>query len=138
MLPHVFIRAASSQPIEVQDMIPADTRFKILVFAGNISNDSDRTRLQTLASDLCKPENFLRRYGRGDVGKWEVFDVLCFSSGKKDRVGYLCERMILRRLRRPSPNSASSVRSPRLPGVLPHALLQVSTAFFFPTVTAEH
>ena len=90
MLPHVFIRAASSQPIEVQDMIPADTRFKILVFAGNISNDSDRTRLQTLASDLCKPENFLRRYGRGDVGKWEVFDVLCFSSGKKDRVGYLC------------------------------------------------
>ncbi|KAM5541473.1 hypothetical protein V8D89_005027 [Ganoderma adspersum] len=89
MPPHVFIRAASAQPIEVQDMLPADTRFKILVFAGNISDDSDRAKLQALADDLSKPESFLRRYGRGDVGKWEVFDVLCFSSGKKDRVGYL-------------------------------------------------
>ena len=103
MLPHVFIRAASSQPIEVQDMLPADIRFKILVFAGNVSDDSDRASLQDLSGDLNKPENFLRRYGRGDIGTWAVFDVLCFSSGKKDRVGYLGECMTSSSRRRPCP-----------------------------------
>ncbi|EJF56268.1 hypothetical protein DICSQDRAFT_113295 [Dichomitus squalens LYAD-421 SS1] len=89
MLPHIFIRAANAQPVEIQDLLPADTRFKILVFAGNLSIDKDKVKLQTLAAALDKPENFLKRYGRGDVEKWEVFDVLCFSSAKQDQVDYL-------------------------------------------------
>ena len=32
MLPHVFIRAADARPFNIQDMLPADTRFKLLVF----------------------------------------------------------------------------------------------------------
>ncbi|KAI1791906.1 FAD binding domain-containing protein [Ganoderma leucocontextum] len=88
MIPHVFIRAASSQPIELQDMLPADTRFKVLVFAGNIADDTDRAKLEVLGEELNKPENFLRRYGRGDSGKWQVFDVACFSAATKDKVGF--------------------------------------------------
>ena len=91
MLPQVFIRAASGRPIEVQDMLPADTRFKILVFAGNVSAKMDKDKLQALADSLNMPENFLRRHGRGDIGSWEVFDVLCFSSANQDQVDYLGE-----------------------------------------------
>ena len=119
--PQVFIRAASSQPIEVQDMLPADTRFKILVFAGDVSNNSDRAKLEALAEDLNKPESFLRRYGRGDVGNWEVFDVLCFSSGKKDQVGYPGERLAFN-LGREVP-TLTYCSSARLSRVLPTALL---------------
>ena len=91
MLPHVFVRAASSQPIEIHDMLPADTRFKILVFAGNMANEADRTKLEALGEELNKPESFLRRYGRSDSGKWQVFDLVCFSSAKKDAVGFFGE-----------------------------------------------
>ncbi len=112
MPPHVFIRAASSQTIEVQDMLPADTRFKILVFAGNISDDSDRSKLQALGGALNKPESFLRRHGRGDVGKWEVFDVLCFSSAKTDHVGYLGACLS-------SPRRPYTVRHPFVPPDFP-------------------
>ena len=91
MLPQVFIRAASGRPVEIQDLLPADTRFKILVFAGNISVKKDKDKLQALADSLNMSENFLRRHGRGDVGSWEVFDVLCFSSAKQEQVDYLGE-----------------------------------------------
>ena len=91
MPPQVFIRAASGRPVEIQDLLPADTRFKILVFAGNISVKKDKDKLQALADSLNMSENFLRRHGRGDVGSWEVFDVLCFSSAKQDQVDYLGE-----------------------------------------------
>ena len=35
MLPHVFVRAADARPFEIQDLLPADTHFKLLVFAGH-------------------------------------------------------------------------------------------------------
>ncbi|KAI0738675.1 FAD binding domain-containing protein [Daedaleopsis nitida] len=86
MVPHVFIRAADSHPLEMQDLLPADTRFKILVFGGDISIPKDRARLQELAVALEKPGSFVNRYGRGEGGKWTVFDLLTFSSGKEDRI----------------------------------------------------
>ena len=89
VLPHVFVRAANAQPVEIHDLLPADSRFKILVFAGDLAREEDKARLRTLAEELDKPENFLRRYGRGAVGAWELFDVLCFSSSKQDNVDYL-------------------------------------------------
>ena len=91
MLPHVFVRAASSQPIEIHDMLPADTRFKILVFAGNVADEADRAKIEALGEELNKPESFLRQYGRNDGGKWQVFDLVCFSSAKKDAVGFFGE-----------------------------------------------
>ena len=80
--PHVFIRVANAEPIQIHDVLPADTRFKILVFAGDLSDQSDLAKLVTLGEELNKEGNFLRRYGRGDVGKWEMFDVICFTSAK--------------------------------------------------------
>ncbi|PIL30439.1 hypothetical protein GSI_07626 [Ganoderma sinense ZZ0214-1] len=88
MLPHIFIRAASSQPIEIHDMLPADTRFKILVFAGNMADVADRAKLETLGDELNKPDSFMRRYGRSEGGKWQVFDLVCFSAAKKDAVSF--------------------------------------------------
>ncbi|PIL30436.1 hypothetical protein GSI_07623 [Ganoderma sinense ZZ0214-1] len=86
VLPQVFIRVASAEPVHIHDLLPAETRFKILVFAGDLSVHDDRTKLQTLANELNKAENFLRRYGRVEVGKWEVFDVISFTSAKQDTV----------------------------------------------------
>ena len=91
VLPQVFIRIANAEPVQIHDLLPADTRFKVLIFSGDLSDHDDRAKLQTLGKELNKPENFLRRYGRGDVGKWEVFDVICFTSAKKDKINIFGE-----------------------------------------------
>ena len=105
--PQVFLRAADARPLEMQDLLPADARFKILVFGGDISRVRDRARLQAVGDELAKTESFLGKYGRakGNGGGWEVFDVLAFSSAKQEAVEYLGER---------SPNVAL-FRQPRAP-----------------------
>ena len=92
--PQTFVRAADARPVDVQDILPADTRFKLLVFGGDVGVPEERAALQRVADALDKPENFLRRFGRADgAGGWEVFDVLCFSTGRQDAVTYLGERL---------------------------------------------
>ncbi|KAJ8473756.1 hypothetical protein ONZ51_g7682 [Trametes cubensis] len=83
--PQTFIRAADGQPFEIQDLLPADLRFKVLVFGGNISIQGDLGRLKEVAVAMDASESFLRRFGHGD----SVFDVLCFSSAKQETAEYL-------------------------------------------------
>lgn len=102
ILPHVFIRAADARPFEIQDLLPADTRFKILIFAGNTNDEVQKARLGKLAEDLGREGGLLKRYGRGDgsgIGnnlRWwdgkgvgrDVFDVLVIGSKGKEKVNY--------------------------------------------------
>ena len=89
MLPQIFIGAADVNPVEMQDLLPADTRFKILVFAGDLAVSEDKARLQKLAENLSSPNSFLNRYGRKEGGDWKVFDILTISCGTKDKIGYV-------------------------------------------------
>ena len=89
MPPHVFIRAADARPFELQDLLLSDTRFKILVFGGDITVPADREALQATADKMGREGGLLRRYGRaaeGTPGSWTVFDVMAFSSAKLDAV----------------------------------------------------
>ncbi|KAI0664329.1 FAD binding domain-containing protein [Cubamyces menziesii] len=84
--PHIFLRAADANPINFQDMHPADMRFKIVVFAGDIKDAKVAECIQTLAEQLDAPDSFLKRYGQGG---WEsVFDLICISASSKDGVDY--------------------------------------------------
>ena len=38
MPPQIIIRAADARPFELQDLLPADTRFKVLIFAGDFAD----------------------------------------------------------------------------------------------------
>ncbi|KAH9927960.1 FAD binding domain-containing protein [Epithele typhae] len=83
MLPHYFCGSADARPVELHDLLPSDTRFKILVFGGDVSIREDKARLRANADALESPRGFLRRLGRGrERGQWEVFDLLCFTSAK--------------------------------------------------------
>ncbi|KAI0738707.1 FAD binding domain-containing protein [Daedaleopsis nitida] len=90
VLPHVFIRAADTRPFEIQDLLPADTRFKILVFGGDIKNKADYARLEKTAEQMNSPNNFVRRFGRPDAkGMFKAFDFLCFTTAEREAVDYL-------------------------------------------------
>ena len=84
--PHVFIRAADARPFELQDLLPSDTRFKVLVFAGDTVDAAQLARVRALAAEMGRPEGFLERFGSGEPGK--VFDILSISSAKKTEANY--------------------------------------------------
>ena len=83
----MFVRAADGRPYELQDLLPSDTRFKILVFAGNTADTAQAARVQALAEAMGSPGSFLSKFGRGKQGR--VFDVLSISSAKKAEVNYI-------------------------------------------------
>ncbi|KAI0333895.1 hypothetical protein GY45DRAFT_1271162 [Cubamyces sp. BRFM 1775] len=84
--PHVFIRAADASPVNFQDMLPADMRFKIVAFVGDVKDAKSAERIQSLAERLDGPDGFLKRYGHG--GWASVFDLICISASDKENVEY--------------------------------------------------
>lgn len=94
MLPHVFICAADARPFDIQDFLPADTRFKILAFLGDISNEQQRARVQKLAESLGNPKVFFKKFGGEDPSK--VFDIVSIGSGRKHEVNYTDVPLALR------------------------------------------
>ncbi|KAJ6554063.1 FAD binding domain-containing protein [Mycena sp. CBHHK59/15] len=71
MPPQMLIRAADSRPVELQDLLPSDTLFKLLVFTGNIL----LPQLHALAAEL---EVVKIKFG-------PLFDIICCSStGRAD------------------------------------------------------
>lgn len=87
MLPQMFVRAADARPYELHDMMPADSRFKVLVFAGDTSRQAQRDKVARLAEAMGKPDGFLRRYAPGgEVAA--MFDIISISSAKKTNVRY--------------------------------------------------
>lgn len=87
MVPQILIRAADARPIELQDLLPSDTRFKVLVFAGDTTQPAQRAKVSQLAEDMKKPQGFLRRFApRKDDTK--VFDIISISLAKKATVRY--------------------------------------------------
>ena len=75
----VYIKAIDAALL-LQDLLPADTRFKVLIFAGNTTLPQQKARLEKLAEDLAGEGEggFLRRFGRGEgsgsdpVEIWDV------------------------------------------------------------------
>ena len=91
IIPQTLIRAADSRPYELQDLCPADTKFKILLFLGDIADLAQLERAQKLADALGKPESFLSKYGRSKPGAvgWKVFELLTICTTRKETVNYL-------------------------------------------------
>lgn len=87
MIPQVFVRAADTRPVEIQDLLPSNARFKILFFVGDLSG-TKITELSLLAEELGKPSSVLLKYSAG--GKIStVFDVITIATGKKDDINFL-------------------------------------------------
>ncbi|KIM55982.1 hypothetical protein SCLCIDRAFT_133449 [Scleroderma citrinum Foug A] len=87
MLPQIFVRAADSRPVEIQDLLPADIRWKVLVFLG-ILDESHLPGVKALAEELDEPTSFLRKYPiDGQIPL--IFDIISIVSGDKTVFNYL-------------------------------------------------
>ena len=86
MLPHVFIRAADARPFEIQDLLPSDTRFKVLVFTGDVTDAQQFSRVKKLAEHIDSADSFYRKFG--GLEPQQVFDILSISSSTKEHVNF--------------------------------------------------
>jgi len=87
MPPQIFVRAADSQPVEIQDLLPADIRWKFLIFLG-ILDESRLPGVKVLAKELDEPTSFLRKYPiDGQISL--MFDIIAIVSGNKIDFNYL-------------------------------------------------
>ncbi|KIM55978.1 hypothetical protein SCLCIDRAFT_29912 [Scleroderma citrinum Foug A] len=87
MLPQMFVRAADACPVEIQDLLPADIRWKVLVFLGTL-DESRLPGVEALAKELDEPTSFLRKYPiDGQIPL--IFDIISIVSGDKTVFNYL-------------------------------------------------
>ena len=81
MLPQIFVRAADIRPVEIQDMLPADIRFKVFFFVGNLT-EMRVAELKLLAEELSKPSSVFHKYS-ADGNVSTVFDIITITAGTK-------------------------------------------------------
>ena len=87
MLPQTFVRAADARPMDIQDYLLADLRWKILAFLGTLDG-SRLARVQQLAEQLNEPTSFLRKFSvNGRISP--MFDITAIASGNKSEFNYL-------------------------------------------------
>ncbi|TFK48390.1 hypothetical protein OE88DRAFT_1664163 [Heliocybe sulcata] len=89
VLPHAVVRAADARPFEVQDLLPADTRFKVVVFTGDIADAGQRERVNVFAGKLDREGGFMRK-------RKEAYDVLAVCKTRKEDVNYTDVPAVLR------------------------------------------
>lgn len=74
MPPQILLRAADARPLELQDLLPADARYKLLVFAGDARDAGQLARVRAFADAVGADGAFAREVVGGAREKW--LDVL--------------------------------------------------------------
>ncbi|KAI6107750.1 FAD binding domain-containing protein, partial [Pisolithus croceorrhizus] len=96
MLPQVFVRAADARPVEIHDLLPADTRFKILIFLGSMAEESRLAEINALADELSSPTGFLRKYSVESQTPSPMSDLTTIVVGNKEKFNYLNVPLVFR------------------------------------------
>ncbi|KAL0571440.1 hypothetical protein V5O48_010530 [Marasmius crinis-equi] len=81
--PETVVRAADARPYNIQDLLPSDTRFKILVFTGDSSDPSQLAKVEQLADGIEASSSFFTT-----AASKSMFDFLAISSTSKKNIVY--------------------------------------------------
>jgi len=95
MPPQMFLGGANAMPHELQDLLPSNFRYKLVVFAGDLDDASQRERVESLATDLQQPGSFLTRYASNET-LGSRFDIITICKGKKEEFEYMKVPSLLR------------------------------------------
>ncbi|EIM82041.1 uncharacterized protein STEHIDRAFT_103548 [Stereum hirsutum FP-91666 SS1] len=88
--PQIVLHAADNRPVEIQDLCPSDTRFKILVFTGDILAPAQSERVQRFATGITRSTSIVSKLGD------KAFDIMCVVKGEKETSVYLDVPSVLR------------------------------------------
>ena len=87
--------AADALPCELQDLLPSDFRYKLLVFTGDLNDALQQERIESTVKGLQKPEIFLAKYASKESSN-SRFDIIAISKGNKEEFDFLQVPSLLR------------------------------------------
>jgi len=96
-IPTVVLRAADCRPYNIQDLLPSDTRFKVVIFPGALKHDVQQAKLQALGSELELDTGFLKKYTPIGASPDSVFDIITICADSKETCNYTDVPATLRR-----------------------------------------
>ncbi|KAG9042534.1 hypothetical protein FS837_010741, partial [Tulasnella sp. UAMH 9824] len=76
LIPSVILRAADCRPYQIQDLTPSDTRFKLIIFCGDLEDPAQKTKLDSLARELDSETGFVKKFTPEGAPFDSVFDIL--------------------------------------------------------------
>ncbi|KAF2138052.1 uncharacterized protein K452DRAFT_321418 [Aplosporella prunicola CBS 121167] len=74
---------ADSRPWHFQERLPSDGRWRIILFAGNISSPAQKERVEKFCAALDKPSSFLHRFTPASEPIDSVIEILTVHSAKR-------------------------------------------------------
>ncbi len=84
--PSTVEKHANGEPVDFGKSFPSDGRYRIVVFAGNISRPEQLRRVEHLSQVLEIPDAFLQRLDRRAIMPQDVFEILVLHSACRDDV----------------------------------------------------
>lgn len=84
------IDQASGCPLQFQEKFLSDGKYRIVVFAGDISRPEQLKRVEVFGETLGLPQSFLRRYSGQQKDAENIFEVLVLHSSRRQDVQF-CE-----------------------------------------------
>ncbi|KAF2455021.1 phenol hydroxylase [Lineolata rhizophorae] len=82
---------ADARPWPFQHFMRSDGRFRLVIFAGDVSLAGQKARLDGLCKALAEPGSFLRRLTPGDAGIDAVVEVLALHSAPRRALEWLAD-----------------------------------------------
>lgn len=93
--PEMVLRAADDELVQIHDVLPSDTSFKLLVFTGNIYEEKQKMLVNALADQLSQsPLCNQRPIGQGRYMK--MVEPIVIVRGKKGEVRWTDVPAVLR------------------------------------------
>ncbi|CZT43526.1 probable FAD monooxygenase [Rhynchosporium secalis] len=77
------LNQADARPWQFQEMLKSDGRWRIVLFAGDVSSAKQMERVTNLGSTLSGPKSFIRRFTPAEKKIDSLFDILTIHSAKR-------------------------------------------------------
>lgn len=83
------LNQADARPWHFQEWLKSDGRWRLIVFAGKLTDEAQMARMQELGSKLAAPSSFIRRYTPPTAKVDSVIEILTLHSGPRVGVALL-------------------------------------------------
>lgn len=77
------LNQADARPWQFQEMLKSDGRWRIVVFAGDVSVSSQMERIHTLGGKLDDPKSFIKRFTLKGKNVDSLIEILTIHSAKR-------------------------------------------------------
>jgi phenol 2-monooxygenase (NADPH) len=77
------LNQSDARPSHFQELLKSNGRWRVVIFAGNIENPSQQSRITKLGQQLAGPESFLKRFTPSEARYDSVFELLTVHSAPR-------------------------------------------------------